>query len=101
MLRKVIGAVAILSLIAGPAAAQMMPSFSPFKKEEKKLTPEEIEKQKAADAAYNAAMQKIPEKRANDPWGGIRETPQASPPPPAPATKTAKVKPPPPAPPPQ
>jgi hypothetical protein len=89
-------AVAILSVVGGPALAQMMPSISPFKKEEKKLTPEEIEKQKAADAAYNAAMQKIPEKKAGDPWGGIRDTPQASSPPPATApTKTAKTKPPP------
>jgi hypothetical protein len=78
MLRKLIGAVAILSLVAGPAAAQIMPSFSPFKKEEKKLTPEEIEQQKQRDKDYNAAMAKIPEKKSNDPWGNLRDAPQTT-----------------------
>jgi hypothetical protein len=94
MLRKLIPAVAILSLVAGPAAAQV--ALSPFKHQERKLTPEEIEKQKAADAAYKAAMDKIPEKKANDPWGGIREpTPAASSSTATPPTKTAKTKQPP------
>jgi hypothetical protein len=101
MLRNLIGVFAILtlallSLAAGPAAAQNI-SMSPFKQQERKLTPEEIEKQKAADAAYKAAMQKIPDKKvANDPWGGIRDTtPQASPSTATPPTKTAKTKQPP------
>jgi|SRR5580700_1739500 hypothetical protein len=91
MLRKLIPAVAVLALVAGPAAAQV--ALSPFKHQERKLTPDEIAKQKADDAAYKAAMDKIPEKKANDPWGGIREAPQASTATPAP-TKTAKTKPP-------
>jgi hypothetical protein len=85
---------AILSLVAGPAAAQV--AMSPFKHQERKLTPEEIEKQKAADAAYKAAMEKIPEKKVSDPWGNIREAPQASSPTaPTTSTKTAKTKQPP------
>jgi hypothetical protein len=88
MLRKLIPAAAILSLVAGPAAAQMMPAISPFKAQEKKLTPEEIEAQKQRERDYKAAMQKIPDKKvASDPWGGIREAPQAS------TSTTAKTKP--------
>jgi hypothetical protein len=86
MLRKLIPAAAILSLVAGPAAAQV--ALSPFKHQERKLTPDEIAKQKADDAAYKAAIDKIPEKKANDPWGNIREAPQA-----ATSTATAKTKP--------
>ena len=44
------------------------------------LASEEIEKQKAADRAYNTAIQKIPEKKSSvDPWGNIRpSSPSAS-----------------------
>src|SRR5580700_3415137 len=52
MLRKLIPAVAVLALVAGPAAAQV--ALSPFKHQERKLTPDEIAKQKADDAAYKA-----------------------------------------------
>jgi hypothetical protein len=88
MLRKLIPAAAILSLVAGPAAAQV--ALSPFKHEERKLTPDEIAKKKADDAAYKAAMDKIPEKKISDPWGNIREAPQAAT---STATATAKTKP--------
>ena len=76
-MRKLIQAVAILALATGPAAAQM--AMSPFKGQEKKLTPEEIEKQKATDNAYHAAMAKIPEKKTTvDPWGNIRSAPSTA-----------------------
>jgi hypothetical protein len=79
MLRKVIPAAAILSLLAGPAVAQMMPAISPFKSQEKKLTPEEIEAQKQRERDYKAAMDKIPEKKTGvDPWGNIRQAPQTA-----------------------
>jgi hypothetical protein len=91
MPRKLIGAVAllapVLALLAGPAVAQNI-SFSPFSAQQKRpLTHDEIEKQKAADAAYKAAVAKIPEKKnANDPWGSVREAPPS-------ATAPAKPKP--------
>jgi hypothetical protein len=82
MLRKLIKAVAILALLGGPAAALLsgpaaaQVAMSPFKKQEKKLTPEEIEKQKQTESAYHAAMDKIPEKKTTvDPWGNIRTAP--------------------------
>ena len=76
MVRKAILAGALLALAAGPASAQVM--MNPFKAPEKRaLTQEEIDKKKAADAAYKAAMDKIPEKKAgsSDPWGSVREAP--------------------------
>jgi hypothetical protein len=87
MLRKLIGTVTILAvatsaittlaLVAGPAAAQM--ALSPFKRDEKRLTPDEIAKQKATDSAYRAAMDKIPEKKTTvDPWGNIRSAPSTA-----------------------
>jgi hypothetical protein len=70
-------AIAILALVAGPAAAQV--ALSPFKGQEKRLTPDEIAKQKASESAYRAAMDKIPEKKVTvDPWGNIRSAPSTS-----------------------
>jgi hypothetical protein len=82
MLRKLIPpvailAVAILALVAGPAAAQV--ALSPFKGQEKRLTPDELAKQKASESAYRAAMDKIPEKKVTvDPWGNIRSAPSTA-----------------------
>jgi len=42
-------------------------------KVDKPLTEEEIERRKAADRAYEAAMHKIPDKKPSaDPWGDVR-----------------------------
>jgi hypothetical protein len=86
MLRKLMAAIALLALV-GPAAAQV--ALSPFNTPAKRpLTQEEIEKKKAADAAYKAAMDKIPEKKGGtDPWGNVRDAPQTA------NAPTAKTKP--------
>jgi len=73
MLRKLIQAGAIVAFFTGSAAAQdtLGISLNP----RKQLSPEQIEKQKAADEAYKAAMKKIPDKNSSaDPWGNIRPT---------------------------
>jgi len=77
MLRKLIPAAAILALVTGPAAAQV--ALSPFKHEERKLTPDELKAQQQREKDYKAAMDKIPDKKtANDPWGDVRPAPQAT-----------------------
>jgi hypothetical protein len=77
MLRKLIPAAAILALVAGPASAQV--ALSPFKKDEKKLTPDELKAKQDQERDYKAAMDKIPDKKVvNDPWGDIRPAPQAT-----------------------
>ena len=71
MLRKLIQAGAVLALFSSPACAQTSLGVPIHPK--RLLTPEEIEQQKAADQAYDAAMRKIPDKRPSaDPWGTIR-----------------------------
>ncbi len=66
---------AVVALLPGTAAAQFpMPSVS-LSPEQKKLTPEELEKQKAIDQAYRAANSKIPEKNVDDPWATVRIAP--------------------------
>lgn len=77
MLRRLIYASAITFLFAAPALAQDRPSIPLNAKPPP--TQEEIEKQKAADKAYDAAVQKIPDKKASsDPWGDIRPASSAS-----------------------
>ena len=79
MLRKLIKAAAILALVTGPAAAQGV-ALSPFKREERKLTPDELKAQQQRDKDYKAAMDKIPEKKVTvDPWGNIRPAPAPAP----------------------
>jgi hypothetical protein len=77
MLRKLIPAAAILALVAGPASAQV--ALSPFKEQEKKLTPDELKEKQQRDKDYKAAMDKIPDKKVTvDPWGDVRPAPQAT-----------------------
>ena len=76
MLRNLIQAAAILALATGPAAAQGV-ALSPFKGQEKKLTPDELKAQQQREKDYKAAMDKIPEKKVvKDPWGDVRPAPQ-------------------------
>ena len=77
MLRKLIQAAAILALVTAPAAAQM--AISPFKAQERKLTPDELKEKQQRDKDYKAAMDKIPDKKVTvDPWGDVRPAPQAT-----------------------
>jgi len=75
MLRKLIQAGAALALLTGAAYAQTgfpMPSIS-LGQDKPPPTPEQIERQKAIDNAYNSATKKIPDKKeAADPWGNVR-----------------------------
>ncbi len=75
MLLMLLPAAAIAVLLSGPAAAQFpMPSVS-LQPQQRKLTPEELEKKKAIDQAYRAANGKIPEKKVDDPWADVRAAP--------------------------
>jgi len=88
MLRNLIQAAAILALATAPAAAQGV-ALSPFKGQEKKLTPDELKAQQQREKDYKAAMDKIPEKKVvKDPWGDVRPAPQNAAP-----QSTAKNKP--------
>ena len=52
-------------------------ALSPFKEQEKKLTPDELKAKQQRDKDYKAAMDKIPDKKVTvDPWGDVRPAPQ-------------------------
>jgi hypothetical protein len=88
MLRKLLGAAVILALLTGAAAAQLpMPGISLGHNDKPKLSPEEQAAQDARDKAYKAQLNKIPEKKSNDPWGNIRDTSQSQ------ASQSPKTKP--------
>ena len=67
----------VLALLPVGAAAQIPMSMG-LGRNKPELTPEQREKQKELEKAYKAAKEKIPEKNAADPWGGIRPAPGAS-----------------------
>jgi hypothetical protein len=73
---RLIQAGAILALSTAPVIAQMSVPLNP----KRPPTQEELDKQKAADQAYEATMHKIPDKKPPaDPWGNIRpSSPTAS-----------------------
>jgi hypothetical protein len=83
MLQKFIAAGAMAVLLTAPVFAQTAqvpesassgsPSLGlPFKSD-RPVTVEEVERRKAVDRAYEAAVHKIPDKKVSaDPWGDIR-----------------------------
>jgi hypothetical protein len=83
---KILGAVAVIALLAGPAyAQQQVPKYGEV---DKGKSPQEIEADKEADKAYKRSLSNIPEQKSADPWGAVRsdDAPKA-------AAKTAHVKP--------
>jgi hypothetical protein len=89
------GAVALLVAIGlptAPAHAQT-PSINLLADQPSK-TPEELEKEDAAQKAYKESLKKIPDAKAsNDPWGTVRsgDTPKAAAAPAKPKTKTGST----------
>jgi hypothetical protein len=76
-----------LALAAGAAALALLPATALAQLpvgvhlggDKDPPSAQELERRRALDKAYNAANQKIPEKKpANDPWGNIRSAPGAS-----------------------
>lgn len=71
---RVICAATIIAMLAGPVCAQ---SKAPKTLEEMMdaKTPEQVEKERAADRAYKDSLKKIPDAKAPaDPWGNARAT---------------------------
>ncbi len=50
----------------------------PLNQDEAK-SPEQIEKQRQIDADYKATLKKIPDAKANDPWGNMRSADTGAP----------------------
>jgi hypothetical protein len=84
---RILGAIAVIALFAGPAAAQKGPAR--YGEEDKPKTPAEIAAEKDAERAYRRSLGNIPEQQKTDPWGTVRSD---STPPKAAAKAPAKPK---------
>ena len=84
---KILGAVAVIVLLAGPAYAQdqHVPKYG---ETEKDKSPAQKEADKEAERAYQRSLGNIPEQKGADPWGAVRSDNA----PPKAAIKTAKPK---------
>jgi hypothetical protein len=73
---KVFFAAAMIAMLAGPACAQS--SANAPRTLDQMLdakTPDQIEKEQAADRAYKESLKKIPDAKAPaDPWGSARSS---------------------------
>ena len=68
---RILGAAAVIALLAAPAYAQT-PNINLIPELQSK-TPEEKEAEAARDKAYKESLRKIPDaKVSSDPWGNVR-----------------------------
>jgi hypothetical protein len=79
MRMRVLGAAAIVALLAGPVYAQQksVPQYGDMGKAK---TQSEIDEDKAAERAYQRSLSNVPDKGPVDPWGNARsvEAPKAA-----------------------
>lgn len=69
---KILRAALLLVLLTGPVYAQAIPGMNIIP-EDKKRTPEELERDAVTDKAYRDSLRKIPNaKPSADPWGTVR-----------------------------
>jgi hypothetical protein len=88
--RIVYAAAAVMLMLTAPASAQSKASTMPTPEQMMGgKTPDQVEKEEAADKAYKESLKKIPDAKApSDPWGTARSADAAK----APATKKPAAK---------
>jgi predicted cobalt transporter CbtA len=70
---KIVFAAAIVAMLAGPALAQSQDKMPTMEQMMDAKTPDQVEKERAADQAYKESLKKIPDaKTSSDPWGSAR-----------------------------
>ena len=72
MRMKVLGAAAIIMLLAGPVFAQQQAPMQKYGDKDKEKTPNELEQERAAQRAYERSLGSVPDKGPVDPWGIAR-----------------------------
>ena len=84
---RIIGAVAVIAIMAGSAYAQnSVPKYGDVDKDK---TPEQIRAEKEAERAYQRSLGNIPEQKSTDPWRAVRsDNPPKTAVKPPPAKKT-------------
>ena len=85
---KMIGIVAVMALLAGPALAQT-PNMQKYGDPDKVKTQADIAAEKETERAYKRSLGNIPEQKSTDPWGTVRSDSAA----PKAAAKAAPTKP--------
>ena len=83
---RMLGAVVVVALLAGPAWAQGPARYG---EPDKAKTPSQIAAEKEAEKAYRRSLGNIPEQKGADPWGTVRSDNTA----PKAAAKAAPAKP--------
>ena len=73
---RILGAVAVIALLAGSAWAQKGPAR--YGEEDKAKTPAEIAAERDAERAYRRSLGNIPEQQKTDPWGSDSAPPKAA-----------------------
>lgn len=87
---RILGAAAVIALLAVPAYAQT-PNINLMPELQSK-SPEEKEAEAARDRAYKESLKKIPDaKVSSDPWGNVRSEAPKTPAPAKPKTKTGST----------
>ena len=76
ILSGMLGAVAVMALLAGPASAQGGPAK--YGEPDKVKTPTEKAAERDAERAYQRSLSNVPEQKASDPWGIARESAPAN-----------------------
>jgi len=72
---KLLRVAAVMTLMIGPAYAQMQTPTINLLADGPSKTPDEIEADQAKEKAYQDTLRKIPDvKVSNDPWGGVRSS---------------------------
>ena len=85
---KMIGIVAVMALLAGPALAQTQ-NIPKYGDPDKEKSPAEKAAEKETEKAYRRSLGNIPEQQKADPWGTVRSDGA----PPKAAAKAPAVKP--------
>ena len=77
---KMIGIVAVMALLAGPALAQTQaPAIQKYGDPDTEKTQAEKTGEKEAEKAYRRSLGNIPEQKSADPWGTVRSDNTAAP----------------------
>jgi hypothetical protein len=67
---KIIGIVAVMVLLAGPAWAQA--AFPKYGEPDKDKSQADIARERDAERSYQRSLGNIPEQKSTDPWGTVR-----------------------------
>ena len=68
---RILGAVAVTALLAGPASAQSQP-MQRYGEPDKEMSATEKAAEREAERAYKRSLGNIPEQKSTDPWGTVR-----------------------------